>query len=274
MLVRIVREEYSMECIPKIIHYCWFGKKAYNDLTIKCIESWKKYLPDYELIEWNEDNFDIDTNRYVREAYDSKKFAFVTDYVRLFVLNKFGGIYMDTDIEILKNFDGLLDHSAFTGFEDKDTLQTAIMGSKKENEWVKSLLEYYETRNFINKDGFFDLTTNVSIITNITYHKYNITLNNKLQEIEGILTIYPKDYFCPKNFYTEKISLTKNTFTIHHFNGSWIDNNDVRARKIDYKIKKLFGNKLGEIFILIIRIYKEEGFKALSNKIIKRAKIR
>ena len=206
--------------IPKIIHYCWFGGNPMPKDSLNNIESCKKYNPDYKVIIWNENNFDITANKYMKEAYDNKKYAFVTDYVRLKVLYDYGGIYMDTDVEVLKSFDSLLDHHAFSGFEGFDRIQTGTMGAEPGNRWIELLLHDYDEKEFILPDGSFDLTTNVSQITNTTKKKYPIVLNNTFQEL-GDFTIYPFDYFCAKDLDDGVIKATENTITIHHFNGSW-----------------------------------------------------
>lgn len=206
--------------IPKKIHYCWFGRGEKPELAIKCIESWKKFLPDYEIIEWNEDNFDVNMNRYVKEAYENKKFAFVTDFVRLYVLYNYGGIYMDTDVEVLKPLDIFLKHPAFSGFENNNFIPTGIMASKKNNKWVKLLLDDYNDISFVKEDGTFDLTTNVIRISNTTQKNYALKLDNTYQDL-GDVVFYPHDYFCPKDWDTGDIYLTENTYTIHHFSGSW-----------------------------------------------------
>ncbi len=209
--------------IPKIIHYCWFGGNPLDDLAKKCIESWKKYCPDYEIREWNEANFDINCCAYVKEAYENKKWAFVSDYARLHALYECGGIYMDTDVELLKPIDEFLKHNAFSGFESTQYIPTAIMGSVPKGEWIEYLLSYYFDKHFIKPDGNFDITTNVQIITRMTKEKYNIRLDNTFQEIENILTLYPKEYFCPKGTFTKETDFTDKTVCIHHFNGSWFD---------------------------------------------------
>ena len=150
--------------IPKIIHYCWFGGNPLPKSAEKCIKSWKKYCPDYEIIEWNESNFDINSNQYVREAYENKKYAFVTDYVRLYAMYNYGGIYMDTDVEVLKPLDCFLDNHAFSGFESSGYIPTGLMASEKEFPLFRELLKYYGNRAFVNPDGSFDTTTNTLVM--------------------------------------------------------------------------------------------------------------
>lgn len=207
--------------IPKIIHYCWFGRGELPPLAKKCLESWKKYCPDYEIKEWNEDNFDINAYPYVKEAYQKRRFAFVADVVRLYALYHEGGIYMDTDVEVLKPLDRFLSHHAFSGFEDEEHVSTGIMASEKGGKWAKDNLDDYEGRHFLREDGSVDLTTNVETIT-----RYMLPLgfkqNNTFQDFPNLITIYPKDFFSPKSYKDGQIYLTNNTYTIHHFAGSWL----------------------------------------------------
>lgn len=213
--------------IPKTIHYCWFGRNPKPKLAQKCIKSWKKYCPDYEIIEWNEDNFDIaSAPLYVRQAYEAKKWAFVTDYVRLYTLTEQGGIYMDTDVEVIKPLDAFLEHHAFSGFEDLEHTQTGIMACEKGNKLFESWLSEYGKLKFILDDGSYNMQTNVVTITN-SMKQYGIRFDNTLQVVAGC-AFYPNDYFCPKDYYTNQIVLTERTHTIHHFAGSWIDD---EARK-------------------------------------------
>lgn len=206
--------------IPKKIHYCWFGRGEMPELANKCIESWKKNLPEYEIKEWNEDNFDLNEFPYAREAYDNRKFAFVTDVVRLYALYHEGGIYMDTDVEVLKPLERFLDNPAFSGFEDEKLVPTGIMASEKGNKWAKDNLDYYIGKHFVKEDGSLDMTTNVEIIMHYML-AIGLKQNNTYQEFPGLITIYPKDYFCPKSKSDDKIYLTDNTYTIHHFAASW-----------------------------------------------------
>lgn len=236
--------------IPKIIHYCWFGGKPLPKMAKKCIESWKKYCPDYEIIEWNETNFDLNYNLYVKEAYEAKKWAFVTDVVRLYALVTYGGIYMDTDVEILKPLDDFLELEAFSGFEAKDRIPTGIMASAKSSPLFVELLNDYSEARFLKADGELDLTTNVKRITDKCL-KYGLNLNNQKQTVNG-LTLFPSDYFCPKDSDTLKINLTKNSYTIHHFDGSWLPRN----RKFVKFMTKFFGKRFVNILVKIKHFFK------------------
>lgn len=236
--------------IPKIIHYCWFGGKPKPLLAEKCIESWKKYLPDYEIIEWNEENFDINSNDYCKEAYESKKWAFITDYVRVKVLYEFGGIYMDTDVEVLKSLDVFLSLKAFSGFESKDRIPTGIMASEKNLPLFSKLMHDYDDRHFIKENGELDLTTNVTTITNYLLED-GLVLNNKKQTVSDF-TLFPNDYFCPKDCVTRKIHLTNNSYVIHHFDGSW----QPKKKKLKYELINRLNPKLIEKLVTIKNSFK------------------
>ncbi|MEH7299501.1 glycosyltransferase family 32 protein, partial [Neobacillus drentensis] len=227
-------------------HYCWFGGNDLSKLAEKCIESWLKYCPEYVIKRWDESNFDINSNQYVKEAYESKKWAFVSDYVRLYALYEYGGIYMDTDVELLKGLDNLLEHNVFSGYENVNNIPTAIMGSKKSHTWIGYLLSYYNNKCFIKIDGSLDLTTNVTIITSMTKKRYNINLNNTYQVLDQGIAIYPKEYFCPKNYHDGKIRVTRNTYCIHHFNASWHTEEERKKHKKRILFKKIFSKTLGE----------------------------
>lgn len=208
--------------IPKTVHYCWFGKNEKPDDVKQYISEWKNILRGYEFKEWNENNFDICSNLYVKQAYEAKKWAFVTDYVRLYALYNEGGIYMDTDVQVLKSIDCLLGNKGFTGFEDNNLIPTGIMGAIAKSEWIKELLSDYSDRTFIKNDGTYDLKTNVQSITEMA-EKMGVCLNGDKQFILDDVIIYPKDYFAPKSHLTGEIKITKNTYCIHHFSGSWIE---------------------------------------------------
>lgn len=221
--------------IPKIIHYCWFGRGEMPENAKRCIQSWHEFMPDYQIKEWNESNFDIHKNQYVCEAYESRKFAFVTDYVRLYVLAKEGGIYMDTDVEVLKSYTPFLHHNAFSGFENNNYVPTGMMASEKGGRWVTELLSDYDLRKFIKEDGTFDMTTNTFTITAYMKNK-GLICNNTYQDFPGLVTLYPSDYFCPKDHTTGAIVLTENSVCIHHFAASWLPHNTWRWRRHQLKL--------------------------------------
>ena len=244
--------------IPKIIHYCWFGKKPLPELAVKCIESWKKYCPDYEIKEWNEDNFDINYCSYVSEAYEAKKWAFITDVVRLYALVNYGGVYMDVDVEIIKPIDDLLHYKAVSGFESETEIPTGLMASEKNHPLFRELLNEYNNIHFKLFDGKNDMTTNVERITN-TCLKYGLNRNNQMQTIRDF-TLLPKDFLCPKSYITGEINITENTYTIHHFNASWQSEEDKHCIRLETKLKKVFGKTLSEYIARFIVMCIYRGF--------------
>lgn len=235
--------------IPRIIHYCWFGGNPLPEETKKYIEGWKEKCPNYIIKEWNESNIDLTQNQYIKDAYKEKKWAFVTDYVRLYALVSEGGIYMDTDVELKKNLDNLLDKKAFSGFQTENSIPTGIMACEKEFPLFKELLEEYKNRSFYNTDGSINLTTNVVYITNLCKKK-GLVLDNKYQNIEGF-ELYPVDYFCAKSWETGIVNETENTYSIHHFAGSWESGKrKVKADRRRYFLAK-YGMRMGKIIYYI-----------------------
>lgn len=221
--------------IPKTIHYCWFGRNPKPKLAEKCIKSWKKKCPDYQIIEWNEDNFDISNSPlYVRQAYDAKKWAFVSDYVRLWAMTEYGGIYMDTDVQVLRPLDPFLAHQAFSGFEDDTHISTCIMACEKGFPLFQEFLSYYDDAEFIRSDGSLNYQTNVVTLTNECVRR-GLQQNNTFQIIDGF-ALYPKDYFCPISYETERLKKTRNTATIHWFAASW--HSEEERKKHNAEIKK------------------------------------
>lgn len=225
--------------IPKIIHYCWFGRGQLPALAKKCIKSWKKYCPDYEIICWNEDNFDLTQNRYVREAYEAKKWAFVSDVARLQILADHGGIYLDTDVELLKPLDDLLGHKGFMGFDEKGIVATGLgFGAEKGNQIVEEFLRDYDELPFVLPDGSYDLTPcpdrNTAALKRLgmdTENTHQIFLDT---------VFLPREYLCPMDYYTGKKTVTKNTYSIHHYSASWTS---AVTKRTTY-IKRLIGVKL------------------------------
>ncbi len=231
--------------IPKIIHYCWFGGKPLPELACRCIESWKKYLPEYEIVRWDENTFDINSNPYVKEAYENKKYAFVTDYVRLYAIYTQGGIYMDTDVEVRKPLEQFLKHHAFSGFESYHDIPTGIMASEKGFHGIKDQLDYYTNRHFVKEDGTFDMTTNVVTITNY-YLERGLKRNNTFQVLEGY-AFYPRIYFCPSPLdIAERLD---EIYTIHHMAGSWLDPDEIRKKqKFSSNVKVFFAKVIRRVF--------------------------
>ena len=221
--------------IPKTIHYCWFGGNPKSKIINKCIKSWKKYCPDYQIIEWNESNFDINCNKYVSEAYQNKKWAFVSDYARLWIIYNNGGIYLDTDVELIKNLDELLGNDAFFSSENNLNINTGLgFGATKNNVSVKMLLDSYENIGFIDeKTGKMDLTPCTRRNTKTLSDKYG-DLSTKMNSTIGEnVRILGSEYFCPFNSKTGVMNKTDKTVGIHWFNASW------RAKKINVREKFL-----------------------------------
>lgn len=249
--------------IPKVIHYCWFGGNDKSQLINKCIESWKFYLPDYEIIEWNEGNFSIDINIFTNEAYQKKKWAFVSDYVRAYVLFNYGGIYLDSDVEIRNNLDCFLHHSAFSGFEERGFPFTALWGAKKLHNWPKMILDYYDSLIAFND------RTNTKIISDFLIDYYKVDPEKDcIQELQDDIVIYPSHYFC--------LNIDLN-YAVHHFEGSWLEINnhkyDSKLLKAYYKnkflnyyerekiIEELYGEQLfslKEMFLFVLKKLKQK----------------
>lgn len=222
------------EKIPRTIHYIWFGGKPLPPMAERCMASWKEHCPDYEIIRWDESNFDSGGNRYFEEALAAKKWAFASDYARLKVLVEHGGIYMDTDVEVLRPLDCFLEEEAFSGFEAPSRIQTALMACRNAFPLFKRLLHDYDERSFVQPDGSYDETTNVTAITNACL-ELGLSLNGKKQTVEGF-TLYPRDYFCPKDGKTRQVHLTENTYAVHHFDGAWLPAETVAYKQAKEKL--------------------------------------
>lgn len=219
-----------MSRIPRIIHYCWFGKNPLPQSAINCIESWKKFLPDYEIREWNENNFDVNIIPYTAEAYSAKKYAFVSDYARFWILYKYGGLYFDTDVEVIRSLDDIIARGNFMGCENPyqpnvAPSQLAIapglgLGVNPGLGLIKELIGTYSDRHFIKSDGSYDTKTIVATTTEVLC-RHGLKMTDDIQ-LCSETWIYPFDYFCPKDKRTLIINLTSNSRTIHHFDATWI----------------------------------------------------
>lgn len=228
--------------IPKVIHYVWFGKGKKSGIIKHCINSWKKTMPDYEIKEWNEDNFNINCNDYCRQAYDKNKYAFAADYARLYILYNYGGIYMDTDVESFKKFDAFLNNPAFLCFENEKLVASGTIGAEKGNELIKYLLSYYDDREFLdpNQPSGIDWTPNTVALTKMLEAK-GLKVVDEYQEIEGV-PVYPSVYFSAEG-------KGENKYATHYFTSSWLPKKFQRKnawhRRIG-KVKKLAKRLVGD----------------------------
>ena len=218
--------------IPKVIHYCWFGRTLLPLSAQKCIESWKEKCPEYKIIKWTEDNFNLsECPIYVQQAYNAKKWAFVTDYVRLKIVYDNGGIYLDTDVEVLKSLSPLLNNSAFFGFEDEAYVATGLgFGAVAHAQILQELMNDYEDILFLKENGEYDLTS--CPVRNLhVFQNYGLIQNNKLQKLKDGSLVLPTEYLCPLDPKTGLLHKTKKTFSIHHYSASWYDNATLEVRK-------------------------------------------
>ena len=249
--------------IPKVIHYCWFGGNPLPKSAQTCIASWRKYLPDYEIKEWNESNFDVNIIPYTSEAYKAKKYAFVSDYARFWILYKYGGLYFDTDVEVIRNMDDIIAKGPFMGCENEakagaTPAQLGVapglglgvnpglglgvnpglgLGVNPGLGLYGEILDIYKDKHYILPDGSYSSETVVTITTDLLC-KYGLKNINDIQEVAGVL-VYPKEYFCPKDWISGKITFTNFTYTIHHYDASWLP----WYQKLKLKVKKMLSIK-------------------------------
>lgn len=210
--------------IPKIIHYCWLSSEPMPYNIQKCIKTWEKFLPDYEIKKWDFSKFDKNSSNWVREAFESKKYAFAADYLRCYALFNEGGIYLDSDVELLKPFDELLDLQYFIGEENEGRIEAAVIGATKGQQIFKEMLNYYDQRKF-NNNGIFDLRPLPAILEekiNQLYTPAFISSKSEISNDNSRFYIFPFDYFSPKSHKSGKIKATNRTYCIHHFSGSWL----------------------------------------------------
>lgn len=228
--------------IPKKIHYCWFGKGKKSNLIKRCINSWKKFCPDYEIIEWNEENFDVNRFKYAKEAYEEKKWAFVTDYVRLYVIYNEGGIYLDTDVELIRSLDALLIYDSFFALEAENYIATGLgFAAKKGNIYVKRMLDDYKNVSFKKNDGTYDLTPCPIRNTKSIEDFFEKMKDKKMKYVYKNNAILSSEYFCPYNSSTGKMTKTNNTYGIHWYNASWRNKRINIQRNLLRPLKRLIG---------------------------------
>lgn len=227
--------------IPKRIHYCWFGDKPKSDLAQKCIQSWKKYCPDYELIEWNEKNFDVSRYHYAEYCYKNKKWAFLSDFVRLVVVAEYGGLYFDTDVELVKSFDDLLQYDAFFGFENNENVNTGEgFGAVKGHPAVEAMKQEYMHLQE-EKDGIYRTEACPALNTKALL-SFGLKLTGERQNLNGI-EVLPVDFLNPYDDPTGRLHRTENTYSIHWYSKSWLSKGTVFRSKLTKPLHRLFGTE-------------------------------
>ncbi len=224
--------------IPKVIHYCWFGGNPLPDSAVRCIASWRKFCPDYEIIEWNESNYDVNKIPYMQQAYARRKWSFVSDYARLDIVYRHGGIYLDTDVELLRSLDSLRNYEGFMGFEDGEHVASGLgFGAAPGNTIIREMMDMYEQLSFLHEDGSADLTPTPVFSTRVLL-QHGLVQNNARQQIAGV-EIFPSEYFCPLNFKTGKKHLTPQSYSIHWYDASWYDPACQYEKRLNWKLNKL-----------------------------------
>ncbi len=236
--------------IPKIIHLCWLSGDAYPPKIAKCLETWKRHLPDYDVMLWDTKRFDLNTSVWVRQAFEKRKYAFAADYIRFYALYHYGGIYLDSDVEVLRSFDDLLDLPYFIGAEKAQTPEAAIMGAVKGCDWIKKCLDYYEDRPFIKADGTLDILT----VPDIMIHQIEQLRPIRVLTLEESLNIRQLDmqrevlefndaFFSPKVFDSREVEITPYTYAIHHYQNSWFSPKAKAYYRARAYLVKLLGHK-------------------------------
>lgn len=223
----------SEQKIPKKIHYCWFGGKEIPDEYKRYMESWTKYCPDYEIIKWSEENYDINKNKYMKQAYESKKWGFVPDYARLDIIYNEGGIYLDTDVELIRNMDELLYQDAYVGIENGVQINCGLgFGAVQGNPAIKLLRDMYEDISFVNEDGSLNMIASPAYLTDWFLSKGYVA-NGNYQIVNGV-TILPEKVLAVKSYRTFRMLMNPDGYSIHHYSGSWLDE-DALKRVIESK---------------------------------------
>lgn len=263
-----------MVSIPKIIHYCWVGGNPKPQSVLYCIESWKRFCPDYEIREWNESNYDFSKNEYMRQAYEAKKWGFVPDYARLDIVYTHGGIYFDTDVELLQSLDPLLNQDGFMGFENTGDGEFFVncghgFGAAPHNEVIRRARDLYDQVSFLNEDGTPNLLASPYYTTQ-SLRQIGLKQENKDQQLPSMM-VYASDVLCPKNFRTGKVSRTSRTVSIHHFTASWVDEIIKAEMAHQQKVKNVFGAKVGRYVLYAESVFEKYSPAEMITKVPVRA---
>lgn len=254
--------------IPKKIHYVWLGGNEKPQSFLRFLQTWKKFCPDYEIIEWNENNFDIQSSLYARQAYEQKKYAFVSDYIRVKVLYEEGGVYLDTDVELVRSLDDLLSEQFVISFENDAYVETAILLSEPKHPYVKTLLDYYDSIPFLLPNGKCDITPPAPMrFTYFLQRDYGMKLYNSFQELSDgnhSLTLLTRDCFAPKDYTTKKLEMTEQTYAIHHFDATWASKAMKTQDKLLLFVRRLFGRRA---FAWFTRQYLKGFFRKMKKQV-------
>lgn len=231
--------------IPKIIHYCWFGGKPLPDSAIKCIDSWKRFMPDFEIKQWDESNFDVYSIPYTSEAYKRKMYAFVSDYARFWILEREGGVYLDTDVELLKSLDDILLCGPYMGIEEGKMIAPGLgMGALPSMDFLKDMIRFYKRNSLLRKDGSINYDT---VVLNTTWLLEARGWTGSEVEIAGF-KIYSSEYFCPLNYKTGILNITDKTYSIHHYQASWVTGKAKLYQRIKTVLGEDFAKKCSKIY--------------------------
>jgi Mannosyltransferase OCH1 and related enzymes len=237
--------------IPKVIHYCWFGGNEKSEMIKRCMASWKKFCPDYEIVEWNESNYDVSKQLFMKKAYEAGKWAFVTDYARVDILYHYGGIYLDTDVELISSLDPFLKYNFYAGFESISFVSFGLgFGSVGGHSVLKDILDYYDRIEFPNNEFGLTMASCPRIQTD-ALKKRGMVCNNETQVVDGC-HIFSTEYFCPMSFQTGETRITDKTISIHHFDMSWKSDNFKKSKSREWNLVKILGPKWGKILFSLV----------------------
>jgi hypothetical protein len=244
--------------IPKIIHYCWLSGEPYPEKIAKCLSTWDSHLDDYQIILWDKNKFDINSVKWTKEAYESQKYAFAADYIRFYALYNYGGIYLDSDVEVVKSFDDLLDCDSFLGYEFTGVPEAAIVGAIPKSKWIKGCLDWYDDRSFCDEKGNMKTMVLPMILKSIYegISSFKMIASGEVQKWDNNY-IYPYDFFSPKNTFNKTIERTENTYTVHHFQGGWLTKSPIlKLKKNTHKgLQKILGKAKYLKLLYFIRTY-------------------
>lgn len=247
--------------IPKILHYVWLGERPLPEKFKNYIDGWKKVMPDYEIKEWNENNFDLSVCGFAKEALECGKFAFASDFIRVAVLKEYGGIYLDIDVEVLKPFDSLLSDSLFLGFENDGHVESAVIGCEPDHPLINTMYSYYMKASFVI-NGKENITPNVIYLTYFLKRDYGLIIDPVTQRLKSTdgseAAVYSTEYFSPLDFNTQKKHTTENSYAVHHFANSWSPKSLKATQRFVNGVRKVFGRRF---FRWVLKIYSDSECK-------------